>query len=559
MGTRRRFEIPDGWVARGFRFEVEPTNPEQAIVIRQHFGGRRYAYNWALAQVKANLDARAADPTVPQLEWNLPAIRRQWNQAKDAVAPWWRCCSKECYASGIADLVVALHNWSDARAGRRAGGRVSFPRFKARHRDCGRVRFTTGAMRLEPDRRHLTLPVIGKLRSKENTRRLQRLVANGRARILSMTLTEQGRGGRLFVSVQTILAHRPRGPREPDGRCGIDLGIGQEWAVIAHHDDTIERVAHPASWTYVHQQRRRIARQQSRRIVGSRGHRQASAKLAALGRRAANLRTQRLHTLTTRLSRRYGTIVVEDLDVAAMARSMGRRAFRRTVYQAGLGKVRPTLAYKTVQQGGRLLVADRWFASSKTHHGCGGYLADLALRQRSWICPACRAIVDRNANAALNLRDWTGPVSGADRDVQRGGVAASVPRVGDHGGQAHAPCGACEAPQDHREVAGACDTRTKPRMGHGTPNRGTGRRALTMLTEPVTVDDPYEPPPPPAPPLTPELLLDTADESPEESAGPVLERPGGRAVPAPARGVPAGVGRDCPAAATRSATPEACS
>ncbi len=158
---------------------------------------------------------------------------------------------------------------------------------------------------------------------------------------------------------------------------------------------------------------------------------------------------------------------------------MTRRAFRRTVYQAGLGKVRPTLAYKTIQQGGRLLVADRWFASSKTHHGCGGYLADLTLRQRSWICPACRAIVDRNANAALNLRDWTGPVSGADWDVQRGGVAAPVPRVGDHGGQAHAPRGACEAPQDHREVAGTCDTRTKPRMGRGTPNRGTGRRALT--------------------------------------------------------------------------------
>ena len=479
MGTRRRFEIPDGWVARGFRFEVEPTNSDQAVVIRQQFGGRRYAYNWALAQVRANLDARAADPTVPALVWSLPAIRRQWNQAKDAVAPWWRCCSKECYASGIADLVAALHNWSDAQAGRRAGGRVSFPRFKARHRDCGRVRFTTGAMRLEPDRRHLTLPVIGKLRSKENTRRLQRLVANGRARILSMTLTEQGRSGRLFVSVQTIIAHRPGSPREPDGRCGIDLGIGQEWAVIAHHDDTIERVAHPTPWTHVQQQHRRIARQQSRRIVGSRGHRQASAKLAALGRRAVNLRTQQLHTLTTRLSRRYGTIVVEDLDVAAMARSMTRRAFRRTVYQAGLGKVRPTLAYKTIQQGGRLLVADRWFASSKTHHGCGGYLADLTLRQRSWICPACRAIVDRNANAALNLRDWTGPVSGADWDVQRGGVAAPVPRVGDHGGQAHAPRGACEAPQDHREVAGTCDTRTKPRMGRGTPNRGTGRRALT--------------------------------------------------------------------------------
>lgn len=187
-----------------------------------------------------------------------------------------------------------------------------------------------------------------------------------------MTLSEQRPGGRLFLSVATIVAQAPGIPDQPAARCGIDLGIGQEWAVIAHHDETIERIAHPAPWSSMQQQRRRITRQRSRRIVGSRAYRQANAKLAALDRRAANLRRESIHTLTTRLTRRYGTIVVEDLDVAAMARGMGRRAFRRSVYQAGIGRVRPTLAYKTSWAGGRLLVADRWFASSRTHHGCGG-------------------------------------------------------------------------------------------------------------------------------------------------------------------------------------------
>jgi len=371
--------------------------------------------------------------------------------------------------------VVALQNWSDAKHGNRAGGRVGFPRFKARHRDRGRVRFTTGAMRLEPDRRHLTLPVIGRLRSKENTRRLERLVAKGRARMLSMTLAEHG--GRLMVSVQVIVALQPRTPSQPDGRCGIDLGIGREWAVIAHHDGTIERVAHPAPWEHAQKEHRRVARQLSRRIVGSRGHRQANAKLAALDRRAANLRTNQVHLLTTTLARRYGTIVVEDLDVAAMGRGMGRRAFRRTVYQAGIGSLRPMLAYKCAQQGGRQLVADRWLASSKTHHGCGGYLADLKLGDRTWVCPACGELVDRNANAARNLRDWTGPVG--DRIVQRSGVAAPAPPVGDHGGQAHAVRGRARLQKTTLQVAGADDARTDPRLGGGTPSRGTSRRAVT--------------------------------------------------------------------------------
>jgi putative transposase len=477
MGARQRFAIPDGWVARGFRFEVEPTTSCQPERIAQSFGGRRFAYNWALAQVKANLEARKADPAVAPLAWNFYQLRKQWNHAKHQVAPWWGCASKEVYAAGIADLVAALGNWSDAKAGRRAGRRVGFPRFKARHRDRGRVRFTTGALRLEADRRHLVLPVIGRLRCKENTRRLERPLAKGRARVLSMTLSEQG--GRLSVAVQAIVAHQPRTPSQPQGRCGVDLGIGAEWAVVAHHDATIERVAHPTPWAQTHAQRRRVARQRSRRVVGSRGYRQANTKLAALDRRAANLRTHQLHTLTTRLSGRYGTVVVEDLDVQAMARGMGRRAFRRSVAQAGLGQVRPTLAYKCRWAGGKLVVADRWFASSKTHHGCGGYLADLTLGQRVWRCPRCGELVDRNANAALNLRDWTGPVGDliTDRDVQRGGVAAPVPLVaalaGDHGGQARAPARACEVLQDHREVAGTDDTRTKPPAMEGrNPEQG---------------------------------------------------------------------------------------
>ena len=201
-----------------------------------------------------------------------------------------------------------------------------------RHRDRGRVRFTTGAMRLEADRRHLVAPVIGRLRSKENTRRLARLIAKGRARILSITLTEHG--GRLFVSITTIVAQASRIPSQPWARCGIDLGIGQEWAVIAHNDDTIERRAQPApvgSSPAAAPPDRPTA---VARVVGSRGHRQANAKLAALDRRAVNLRRESIHTLTTSLARRYGTVVIEDLDIAAM----GRRVLEDSRYETIWGK-----------------------------------------------------------------------------------------------------------------------------------------------------------------------------------------------------------------------------
>jgi putative transposase len=77
-----------------------------------------------------------------------------------------------------------------------------------------------------------TVPPPWRPHCKENTRRLQRLVTKGRAQVLSMTLSEQG--GRLYIAVQAIVAQQPRTPSQPDGRCGVDLGIGREWAVIAH-------------------------------------------------------------------------------------------------------------------------------------------------------------------------------------------------------------------------------------------------------------------------------------------------------------------------------------
>ena len=85
------------------------------------------------------------------------------------------------------------------------------------------MRFTTGVMRVHPDRRTITLPVVGALRSKESTRHLERLVSVGNTRILSATLSE--RWGRLFVSFSCIVEAHPHQAPTRDGRAGVDLGL----------------------------------------------------------------------------------------------------------------------------------------------------------------------------------------------------------------------------------------------------------------------------------------------------------------------------------------------
>jgi putative transposase len=146
-------------VHQAYQYTLDPT-PRQQRALWSHCGAARRTYNWGLDLVKERLAQRATGHDV-EVPWTLPALRREWNRAKHQVAPWWAENSKEAYSSGLDALARALKNWSDSKHGKRAGSRVGFPRFKAKHRTRPACRFTTGGIRVEPDRHHVTLPKPG--------------------------------------------------------------------------------------------------------------------------------------------------------------------------------------------------------------------------------------------------------------------------------------------------------------------------------------------------------------------------------------------------------------
>jgi putative transposase len=117
----------------------------------------------------------------------------------------------------------------------------------------------------------------------------------------------------------------------------------------------------------------------------------------------ADQRKDGLYKLTTRLAAEFGTVVVEDLHVAGMARN---RRLARHVADASFGEFRRRVEYKAAWHGGRVLVADRWFASSKTCSGCGAVKAKLPLSERTYACASCGIVLDRDANAARNLAEY---------------------------------------------------------------------------------------------------------------------------------------------------------
>ncbi|CAG4910498.1 hypothetical protein [Acidithrix sp. C25] len=132
-------KVPTGWTVTGASIEVEwPKDPQVASGIRSHFGARRFAYNGALTKVKSDMEAKKENSDHKSTPWTLEALPKQWNQGKNGIAPWWGDNSKEAYASGIADLVQALSNWSSSKHGKRKGRKVGFPQFKSKRKDVGR-------------------------------------------------------------------------------------------------------------------------------------------------------------------------------------------------------------------------------------------------------------------------------------------------------------------------------------------------------------------------------------------------------------------------------------
>jgi putative transposase len=151
-----------------------------------------------------------------------------------------------------------------------------------------------------------------------------------------------------------------------------------------------------------HLRLRRLGRALSRKAKGSRNRAKAKLRLARLHERIANTRRDALHKLTTSITRRFYTIGIEDLNVSGM---LGNRRLARSIADMGWCEARRQFDYKAGWRGGRVVVADRWYPSSKTCSCCGYRLATLELGVRQWTCPGCGAVHDRDHNAAVNLKN----------------------------------------------------------------------------------------------------------------------------------------------------------
>jgi putative transposase len=395
------------WVNQAFRFELSP-NAAQRRALAQHIGAARFAYNWGLERSRKALEEGKRLPSAAELH-------REWNRWKRENAPWWTEVSKCAPQEAFRDLEKALKNWKAKRA--------RFPRFKRKKSlDDNKARLT-GTIKVFS--RQVQLPRIGLVKTKERTDNLVGLIQAKKARILSATISREA--DRFYVSLTCEVERpdpKPKEVRSEDDVVGVDLGLSS-FAVLS--DGTWIEAPKPLAKRLRLLKRR--SKQLSRKEKGSNNSKKAALRLARLHRKVKNLRRDFLHKQTTWLARTKPVIVVEDLNVKGLSRS----PLSRSVADVGWGAFLRMLEYKAKWYGATLIVAPRSFPSTRLCSRCGHLHGEIPLSQRVFRCEACGLEMDRDLNAALNLKAYglahlTGPTassagSHACGDPSGGGTA----------------------------------------------------------------------------------------------------------------------------------------
>jgi putative transposase len=215
-------------------------------------------------------------------------------------------------------------------------------------------------------------------------------------KILSVTVSRTA--DQWFASITVDTNPNPLPPAENQSVVGVDLGVST-LATLS----TGETVAGAKPHKVLLLRLKRLSRSLSRKVKGSTNRAKAKTKLARLHAKIANIRQDSLHKLTTDLIRRFHTLGIEDLNVSGMVKN---RHLSRAISDRSFFEFRRQLEYKAAMRGSVVVVADRFFASSKTCSACGEKIDKFPLSVRQWECPCCGASHDRDVNAAINLANY---------------------------------------------------------------------------------------------------------------------------------------------------------
>ncbi|MEM7555576.1 MAG: transposase [Cyanobacteria bacterium P01_A01_bin.84] len=356
----------------GFKTELK-VNSTYRILLTKHAGVARHAWNWGLRLTKDILDNNQNNPE-DKIKFPTSIELHKWLVALvKPECPWYYEVSKCAPQYALRHLRKA---WDDCFKKLKKP-----PRFKKKGRNDS---FTLdGSIKLEGNR--IKVPRIGWLKTHE--RLPQQLNPK------SVTISQKA--GRWFISFK--LEVTPLRNKQKDHPVAVDLGL-LRFATLS----TGEEISSPRPYKKLEKKLKLLQWRNRNKVIGSSNWKKAQQKIAKLHYRVSCIRSDFIHKLTTRLANNHSKVVIENLNVSGL---MKNGKLSKAIADSGFYEFRRQLTYKTELYGTKLIIADRFFPSSKLCPSCGHKKDKLPLSVRVYQCdnPNCDWEADRDYSAAINL------------------------------------------------------------------------------------------------------------------------------------------------------------
>ena len=354
---------------------LKPNN-KQATMLAKHCGYARVARNYALSEFKDKLHQ---GEFLSQMD-----LRKSFNAVKDEKFPWCRELSQNAAKNGIRNLGDAIKRWRDKSLPNK------FPRYKKR---SGRISYQAdngaGSVKVDNNAKRIKLPCIGWVRLREKLRargQIRRCVVSKRA-------------GRWFVSVLVKTPASEHSVHSCDVEkpiIGVDVGI----KTLAVTSDGREFANPKALYRYL-RKLKRAQRALSRSAYKSKRWYRKLFRVQNIHYRIACIREDVHHKASTAIVKSASVIGIESLRVLGLLKN---RRLSKALSDAALSGFLTMLRYKAEAAGVEIIEAPSNFPSSKLCSACGHKKKTLSLSERTYHCEACGFVMDRDLNAAHNLR-----------------------------------------------------------------------------------------------------------------------------------------------------------
>ena len=376
------------------KVQLRPNN-KQLTKLFQYAGCTRFAYNWTLAREQENYEQGNKFLSDNELRKEFTQLKKQENYK------WLNKISNNVTKQAIKDACNSYKRFFK--------GQSKHPKFKSKRRskpsfyqDSVKIKFTDTHVKVEGF-------AVSKKKNKQKLNWIK-LCEKGRiptnCKYMNPRITYDGL--HWFVSVSIDVEDNTDIPSNEG--IGIDLGLKD--LAVCSNGNIYQNINKTNKVKKIEKRKRRLQRSISRKYnMNKRGESykktsniiKREKELLKVIKRLTNIRRNHLHQITSEIVKRKPSFIcIEDLNVSGM---MKNKHLSKAIQQQGFYEFRRQIEYKSAWNNIPVIIADRFFPSSKSCSCCGMIKKDLKLSDRIYRCE-CGNIIDRDFQASLNLKRY---------------------------------------------------------------------------------------------------------------------------------------------------------